>query len=490
MHSRSKSSLKKGSQRSKDRPCSSPTRGRESRQAISEDSSDETECSLSFPVLKPVDKSKRLPCYSAVLNKSKDEGITMEDLDGLQLELETMLSSVAVRTRTLTSEIAALNVLEEQRDKKGQLALLKIKKKKTEEKSKLNKQREISNTADTQNSSPRSKLKSNASSGKNSPPSTSQHPSTKSGEPSKMPFIPRIDTPNKFWAFVGTYCADVTPEHIQYLESLLKMQENDEELMKIPPLGEHYSKKWKEEEMDSLKNNLSPSKTPKPSKAHMENDVKDMLKKVDPSIKDLVSTPIAQRLMASLIEENVSLPLQESFSMNKVKTEGGDNGEMADSKSPTAKRLKLSNSTDEKEIKSESENMCDCTLRKIPQYHSADCFDKSVCKMLETAGILEPGTADDEENDEILKEIKNVQQQLKNISAENEKRLRELIETAKKEMTRQEIQKSLDELNDEIIDVYKKINGMKQQGETPSKKDREKAWKLLTEREKIMSSLA
>lgn len=65
MHSRSKSSLKKGSQRSKDRPCSSPTRGRESRQAISEDSSDETECSLSFPVLKPVDKSKRLPCYSA-----------------------------------------------------------------------------------------------------------------------------------------------------------------------------------------------------------------------------------------------------------------------------------------------------------------------------------------------------------------------------------------------------------------------------------------
>lgn len=61
-----------------------------------------------------------------MLNKSKDEGITMEDLDGLQLELETMLSSVAVRTRTLTSEIAALNVLEEQRDKKGQLALLKI----------------------------------------------------------------------------------------------------------------------------------------------------------------------------------------------------------------------------------------------------------------------------------------------------------------------------------------------------------------------------
>lgn len=47
----------------------------------------------------------------------------MEELDRLQLELEMLLTGVAVRIRDLNSEITTLNLAEERRDKKIKLAL-------------------------------------------------------------------------------------------------------------------------------------------------------------------------------------------------------------------------------------------------------------------------------------------------------------------------------------------------------------------------------
>jgi transcriptional adapter 3 len=67
------------------------------------DSSDPSgkECVLSFPLLKIVDNDRMLPRYSAILNRTEDDGVGMEDLDALQLELEALLSAVVVRTRVL-----------------------------------------------------------------------------------------------------------------------------------------------------------------------------------------------------------------------------------------------------------------------------------------------------------------------------------------------------------------------------------------------------
>lgn len=58
-----------------------------------------------------------------VLNRTKEEGVGMEDLDKLQLELETLLSAVAVRIRELNNEITTLSTAEERKDKKGKLAI-------------------------------------------------------------------------------------------------------------------------------------------------------------------------------------------------------------------------------------------------------------------------------------------------------------------------------------------------------------------------------
>jgi len=51
-----------------------------------------------------------------VLSRREEEGVGMEDLDQLQLELESLLSAVAIRLRLLQNEIQATNNSEAQRD--------------------------------------------------------------------------------------------------------------------------------------------------------------------------------------------------------------------------------------------------------------------------------------------------------------------------------------------------------------------------------------
>lgn len=60
----------------------------------------------------------------AVLSRSKEEGIGMEDLDKLQMELEMLLSHVVLRQRTLHSEISQISV-EETKAKRTSLAVAK-----------------------------------------------------------------------------------------------------------------------------------------------------------------------------------------------------------------------------------------------------------------------------------------------------------------------------------------------------------------------------
>lgn len=77
----------------------------------------------SLPLFRMADNSRMLPRYTAVLARSEEDGVGMEDLDTLQLELEALLSCVAVRNRVIREEIKLLESAEEKRDKKSKLAL-------------------------------------------------------------------------------------------------------------------------------------------------------------------------------------------------------------------------------------------------------------------------------------------------------------------------------------------------------------------------------
>jgi len=54
------------------------------------------------------DHAKYFPRFSAVLKRSDQDGVGMEDIDALQMELEAMLSSTVVRKITLKEELDVL----------------------------------------------------------------------------------------------------------------------------------------------------------------------------------------------------------------------------------------------------------------------------------------------------------------------------------------------------------------------------------------------
>lgn len=59
---------------------------------------------LKYYDFNPVEHVKLCPRYTAVLGRSEDDGIGIEELDTLQLELETLLSSATRRLRALEEQ--------------------------------------------------------------------------------------------------------------------------------------------------------------------------------------------------------------------------------------------------------------------------------------------------------------------------------------------------------------------------------------------------
>ncbi|CAG2180937.1 unnamed protein product, partial [Oppiella nova] len=71
--------------------------------------SDDNSCPLQFLDFQVLDPSKQCPRFTSVVQRSEDEsGIGAEDMDVLQLELESLLVSVVQRQRLLETEMESL----------------------------------------------------------------------------------------------------------------------------------------------------------------------------------------------------------------------------------------------------------------------------------------------------------------------------------------------------------------------------------------------
>lgn len=216
----------------------------------SSDTSSEGSEMTALPVIKMIDNSKVLPRYTSILQRNPEDGITMEDLDTLQLELEMLLSSTVVRSRMLQEEIANLSASEERRDRrsKGGKGISLVDKKLRDDKikpreiglksqsplpAKLLKQRAVGTSANQVVPNPHEIVRVEGS---------------KSDGHTKL-LLPKNDTLNKFWASVDPYCADIMPDDIKLLEELIAKHGDIGEFKKIPPLGRHYSLTWAHNEL-------------------------------------------------------------------------------------------------------------------------------------------------------------------------------------------------------------------------------------------------
>ncbi|XP_030314069.1 transcriptional adapter 3 isoform X1 [Calypte anna] len=467
------------------------------------------DCPLQFHDFKSVDHVKVCPRYTAVLARSEDDGIGIEELDTLQLELETLLSSASRRLRVLEAEtqvpglqpegwlpvpllpaeglaaagpslpsagcgtrpgIAPFQILTDWQDKKGDRRFLK-----------LSKDHDVG-TSVKHGKPKKQKLEGKGGHGTGPgpgrPKSKNLQPKIQEYEfqddPIDVPRIPKNDAPNRFWASVEPYCADLTNEEVRVLEELLKPPEDEAEHYKIPPLGKHYSQRWAQEDLlEEQKDGARAAAAADKKKGVLgpltELDTKDvdaLLKKSEAQHEQPEDGcpfgPLTQRLLQALVEENIISPVEDS---PIPEIAGKDSGADGAGTSPRSQNKPFS----------------------VPHTKS---LEGRIKEELVAQGLLESEDrpAEDSE-DEVLAELRKRQAELKALSAHNRAKKHELLRLAKEELHRQELRQRVRMADNEVMEAFRKIMAARQKKRTPTKKEKDQAWKTLKERESILKLL-
>ncbi|KAJ8928529.1 hypothetical protein NQ314_018905 [Rhamnusium bicolor] len=193
-----------------------------------------------IPIIKQIDNARLLPKYTAILAKS-DDGLSMDDLDQLQQDLEKLLSSSAIRIRYLLSEIGEIDRKDDSHNRKAHHKT-SMKRKRPDEKPKLKDQKNGMKVVKKHYGLPVNKFIGD----------THFH--------QKIPKVtlPKNDNSDKFWASIEPYCTNVNKDDVGFLDSLI--QEFSKEIdIKLPAVGEHYASAWSEEVMNDEQNSAKSS---------------------------------------------------------------------------------------------------------------------------------------------------------------------------------------------------------------------------------------
>lgn len=380
----------------------------------------------------------------------------MDELDVLQTELESLLSSVALRYRKLKSEYDCLEdrkhtkkSSDKDKDKDKEKEKEKVstpsisgKRKREEKKSSL---KDVSRSSQI---SKHPKMKSNSS---HSPahlhhtdrstidalPHSNISASHGQGHshshshshphPNPKPVLPKNDVPYKFWLSVEPYCIPITQEDIKLLDDLID-DYADPLVPLIPELGPHYSIRWASEDLrDEQESSTAKStkRVPRSNSTSTNNSPKKSNEKV---IDHGVCGSLTQRLVSALLDDNTEaqsdLPSTDATSQDDDNCTEINDASSSNQKQGTSVDSLLTNGI-------EVENRLKRELLDL--------------------GILEPSDFVKDKEDEVLNEINRVRNELQAISSYNRDELKRLKEAAKEEMKRQEVKRKIDRIDKEVI---------------------------------------
>lgn len=429
--------------------------------------STEIEPTVVIPHIKISENPRILPKYTAALSRSKDEFLPAEELDAIQLEIERLLSNVALRRRVLKSECESIEkddkrtidrrnkLIEKQPISPGKRKRQQQQQQQLQQDDKTAKvpQFKLAKQKILPAHSPAQSLHTDDSMDANS--QNAHHHQSHIPKSEQKINVPKNDTPNKFWLSVEPYCMPLTNEDLRLLDDLLE-QYSGPLVPPIPDLGPHYSTSWAAEDLKDEQDN-SNSKTKTNSKTNSANsDVNGILKKGEKIMGEGVTGPLTQRLVSALMEENL----------------------MADGLSNAD-----SNSSSENTTNSTS------TLRSLSLMKNGISIEKRMKKELIEQGILEPDDFTKGQEDEILSEIKRVLAELSAIAEYNSSELRRLQTAAKAELQRLEIKRKLDGIDQEIIEMYKKVVIAKQKRRPLTSEEQEEIFRLTQEQRKLCKQL-
>ncbi|XP_055530180.1 transcriptional adapter 3 [Wyeomyia smithii] len=412
------------------------------------------------PYIKSSDNAKVLPKYTAALNATTEDLVPAEDLDMVQLELELLLSTVALRYRVLKSEIDTIDKADERRERKGKFIdkapSSPGKKKRLDEKQKLRESagklfghhirlNKIKNMSSLIPPSPAPSQNTDDSMDAVPFLPANHHIQHIISDNSKL-MLPKNDTPNKFWMSVEPYCMSITHEDLKLLDDLLE-EYSGPLIPPIPELGPHYSTQWAADDIKEEQDNS------KKSKGLTNGDVG----KKEKLMGEGVTGPLTQRLVSALMEENL-LPDCNSTS-NENSNSSSDVGH---SNSRSAVSLLKNGISIERRLRKE---------------------------------LIEQGILDDDDmpksqqDDEILSEINKVRTEIAVIAEYNSNEIRKLQSMAQDEMKRIEVKRKLDRVDQDIIECYKKITAARLKRRPLTKQERDEAYRLAEEQKRLSDQL-
>ncbi|XP_061388045.1 transcriptional adapter 3-like [Musca vetustissima] len=434
----------------------------------------ESSSGLVIPMIKTKDCPKQLPIYSAALGKPAEDYLAAEDLDNIQLELEKLLSSVALRYRVLKLEYENLDKDDKNKDKKSKhslqllgaqagekqptspaTAMTSSGKRKRDETSLVRKPKHttLKHAKNLHN--------------KNSPLAAQQTddsmdcaPGVHGGATSRdvqKPIPAKIDTPNKFWLSVEPYCMPLTNEDLRLLDDLME-QYNGPLVPPIPELGPHYSTIWAAEDMKEIQQGSNPN-TNNRLKPQNNGGVNNMLKKADSIVDECVTGPLTQRLVSALMEEQLITNPADVVADN-------------------------SNSSSENTHSSAA-----MSFRSLSMLRNCIGIEKRVKKELIEQGILDISDFPNNDEDEIHAEIKRLVAELSAIAEYNSNALKRLHEAASEEIKRLEVKRKLDAIDQEILETYKRTLQTKAKRKPLSPEEQQEIYRLTAEQKTLSDQL-
>lgn len=422
-------------------------------------SSPDSETTIVIPHIKTQDNSKLLPKITAALAKSRDEDlVSAEDLDSIQLELELLLSTVALRYRVIRAESDVLDKAEDSRRERKAKYIERAPTSPSRKKQRL--EEKPLKTKDSKHLSGQKIKKATIGNAASSPVPSQQTDDSMDALPNQVvnqkdiPKInlPKNDTPNKFWLSVEPYCMPITQEDIKLLDDLIE-EYSGALIPPIPDLGPHYSTKWAAEDLREEQNNSSAQAKKRGCPSQQSGEVMGMLKKGEKLLGDNITGPLTQRLVSALMEENL-IPDGRSGENSSTESES--------SSRPSASLMKNGISI-ERRVKKE---------------------------------LIEQGLLDDPEDfskphqdDEILSEIKKVRTELASIADFNCTELKKIHLLAKEEMKRLEIKRKLDVVDHEIIETYKKVAAAKQKRRPLTQQEIAEVFRLTEDQKRLSDQL-
>ena len=434
---------------------------------------------LSLPEISTIESIKQFPRYSSILERQNGEGVGIEELDTLQMEIETLLVNALQRARAFQIELLVLD------NKAASDVINQVKQPVNKPKISIAPSSPIHHPLIEPPPPQQQQQTHNAKRFKGS--NAQQRPSsTFTCNTDENSLVIRNDISDIFWNMVQPYCNEITDDDIKYLKDQIdinsKIQSNF--CKEIPSLGRHYTLKWAEEDVgseirESTRLNLSDMNGSTIHHADRKrknfnsffNEI-DAFNQQDNPDTTLQYGPLTQRLISALIEQNLMAPFS--------------NADFEEQKQHKKNRKTNLNYNQPEQMK--SSNLFENKIRD--ELIEQGILDKTDLDNIDNNNKIERGDRDLLEKDEIADEIKKLQSELLLVSEKCKDAQLELLANAKEAMTQQNLRKKIDQCDLKIQELFAKSLVLKQSKKCCPRKDKDKFNELIKERECLKNQLS